>query len=184
MLPYFILVIEDEDDRQFMTNLYYSYGRLILAEIRKIINDPWEADDIFQTTLEKLMARLDLLKNLERRQLINYIITAAKHNSVSFLRRSKRVPVDPLDENGGPADSSAYRAESAEDVVINMEQFNRIVEIWPMLSSKNRYLLEAKYILGLTNQEIADSLQIKLDSVRMELSRARKQVRDLLKNIT
>lgn len=54
MIPYHILAIEDENDREFMTSLYLQYERLMYFTIRKVTQDSWLVDDIFQSTLEKL----------------------------------------------------------------------------------------------------------------------------------
>lgn len=37
MIPYCILVIEDDDDREFMTLLYIRYQRLLYKEIYEIL---------------------------------------------------------------------------------------------------------------------------------------------------
>ena len=45
-VPVAILVIEDEDDRTFMENLYSSYHRLMYHTIHLITEDPWITEDI------------------------------------------------------------------------------------------------------------------------------------------
>ena len=53
-------------------------------------------------------------------------------------------------------------------------------EVWPLLDEKSRFLLSARYFLGMNQEEIAAELNIKPDSVRMEMPSARKKVRELL----
>ena len=55
MIPYCILVIEDDDDREFMTLLYIRYQRLLYKEIYEILKKPWNTEDILQATLVKLI---------------------------------------------------------------------------------------------------------------------------------
>ena len=69
---------------------------------------------------------------------------------------------------------------SAEDVLIRVESVRRLADVWPLLDERSQYLLEAKYILEMESQEIAAQLGIKPDSVRVELSRARKRAQRLL----
>ena len=54
-IPASILAIENESDRDFMENIFFSYQRLIYHEIGSILNDPWSKDDIFQTVIVQLM---------------------------------------------------------------------------------------------------------------------------------
>ena len=45
MIPYCILVIEDDDDRTFMEQLFVDYHRLMYHEIFKLVHDQWAAED-------------------------------------------------------------------------------------------------------------------------------------------
>ena len=46
MIPYCILVIEDDDDRTFMEQLFVDYHRLMYHEIFKLVHDQWAAEDV------------------------------------------------------------------------------------------------------------------------------------------
>ena len=46
-----IATIDDDADRAFMTRIYYRYRRYMYKTIGTFVSDPWDADDIFQTTL-------------------------------------------------------------------------------------------------------------------------------------
>lgn len=56
-----------------------------------------------------------------------------------------------------------------------------LIRIWPLLTPRNQYILRAKYILEKSSAEIAHELGIKSDSVRMALTRARKEAYILIK---
>ena len=49
MIPYCILVIEDDNDREFMTLLFIRFQRLLYKEIYEILKNPWNTEDIRQT---------------------------------------------------------------------------------------------------------------------------------------
>ena len=61
-IPASILAIENESDRGFMENIFFSYQRLIYHEIGSILNDPWSKDDIFQTVIVQLINNIDTLR--------------------------------------------------------------------------------------------------------------------------
>lgn len=179
MIPFVILAIEDEDDRAFMTELYSRYERLIYSEIRKLVDEKWEAEDVMQTTLLKLIDRLDRLREMDERHRVNYIITAARNNAISLLRMNKSHLNVSLDETWD--DRWDFSPElSVEEIILRDESIARLRDVWPQLDFRSRYLLEAKYLLGVRADEIARVLGIKEGSVRMELSRARRKVRQLL----
>ena len=68
MIPMIIMAIEDEDDRSFMANLYVDYQRLMYKVVTSYTTNKWDADDIFQSTLPKL---IDKLADLRRMSKIN-----------------------------------------------------------------------------------------------------------------
>ena len=49
--------------------------------------------------------------------------------------------------------------------------------VWPQLDSRTRQLLEDKYVLNMSDAEIASALGVKPSSVRMLLTRARSKAR-------
>ena len=51
MIPFCILAIENDDDREFMAELFLRYQRLLYNEIYEILNNPWNTEDILQATL-------------------------------------------------------------------------------------------------------------------------------------
>lgn len=79
MIPYCILVIEDDDDRAFMEQLFVDYHRLMYHEIFKLVHDQWAAEDVMQSTLVRLIDKIPELRIKDRDHLVNYIITASKN---------------------------------------------------------------------------------------------------------
>ena len=66
MIPYCILVIEDDDDRTFMEQLFVDYHRLMYHEIFKLVHDQWAAEDVMQSTLVRLIDKIpDLQEFME-----------------------------------------------------------------------------------------------------------------------
>ena len=86
MLPLVILAIEDENEKAFMTWLYLQYRRLIYSEVRKIVGNTDEAEDLLQSVVEKLIEKVSLLRGMEQSKLVNYIISTAKNTAYNSLR--------------------------------------------------------------------------------------------------
>lgn len=87
MLPLMIATIDDDADRAFMTRIYYRYRRYMYKTIGTFVSDPWDADDIFQTTLPNLIDHLDTLKSLPKNKLTAYINAVCKNTAINFLRK-------------------------------------------------------------------------------------------------
>ena len=88
MLPICILSIEDESDREFMTRVYTRYQWLMYDTIKQGIGDHWSAEDVVQNTLIRLINKIEKLKTLDERHMVNYIITACKHTAYNEVRNA------------------------------------------------------------------------------------------------
>ena len=176
MLPLMIAAIEDENDREFMERLYLQYHRLIYSEVRKIVQDEDEAEDLMQTVVEKLIHKVDLLRDLERRRLVNYVISTAKNTAQNFLR-DKHPAARVWEEQEQLADP----APMPEEEILYREDLSSLSRAWRTLDEKTQYLLIARYILNKSGREIAEDLQMPPDNVRMALVRARRKAQQAMK---
>lgn len=179
MIPYCILVIEDESDRAFMERLYQDYHRLMYSKIKKIVKNRWNAEDVMQSTLIKLIDKLPTIRGLKERQLVSYITSTCRYTAFNYLRdRRKKGEVPYEDDLDSPIqENDEYGIDLA---LIKEEELGRLARIWPRLDERTRHLLEGYYILEKPMSELGKELGIKTDSVRMTLVRARKKAYKLL----
>ncbi|EOS64309.1 sigma-70 family RNA polymerase sigma factor [Oscillibacter sp. 1-3] len=178
MLPLMITAIEDENDREFMERLYLQYHRLIYSEVRKLVQNEDEAEDLMQTVVEKLIHKVDLLRDLERRRLVNYVISSAKNTTQNFLR-DKHPAARVWEEQEQLADP----APMPEEEILYREDLSGLSRAWRTLDEKTRYLLVARYILNKSGREIAEDLQMPPDNVRMALVRARRKAQQAMARV-
>lgn len=120
MLPICILTIEDESDREFMAGVYTQYQWLMYDTIKQVMGDHWSAEDVVQTTLVRLIDKLEKLKTLDERHMVNYIITACKHTAYNEVRKHTRHPVFSMDEARSAEDGS-HMAHNMESRLIHEE---------------------------------------------------------------
>lgn len=71
---------------------------------------------------------------------------------------------------------------SLDDMMILVERKAQLSRIWCRLSEEHRMLLEGRYILGISDEELAKQLHCKSSSIRMKLTRARRAASQLLIN--
>ena len=145
MLPICILTIEDESDREFMAGVYTQYQWLMYDTIKQVMGDHWSAEDVVQTTLVRLIDKLEKLKTLDERHMVNYIITACKHTAYNEVRKHTRHPVFSMDEARSAEDGS-HMAHNMESRLIHEEDLRRMADIWDKLDERSRFVLEARYI--------------------------------------
>lgn len=179
MTPLCILLIEDDDDRAFMEELYHNYQRLMYQTIWGIVKNHWDTEDIMQMTLIKLIDKVILLRSQERNKRINYIISACKNNAKYHLRghsHTKETPFEDYIDYIEPHSDT----HPIEVNLLKQEDLNQLERIWPKMDERDRHLLEGYYILEKTMLELGEELGVKPGSIRMALTRARRNAYQLL----
>lgn len=180
-MPIYIMAIENEDDRAFITELYLEYKRLMYKSILQIVHDAWIADDVMQSTLENLIKKVKELREKDRTHLVNYIITACKNNARNYIKYKNRHPEVSIDEWIDTPNVLGDRTE-IEGKIIDLDEKQSLISIWSQLDPTSQFILESYYILERTADDISNDLGIKPSSVRMALTRARRKARELMES--
>lgn len=180
LIPYSILIIEDDDDRDFMEHIYLKYQRIMYHEIFQLVHDPWATEDILQNTLVNLINHINTLRSLSNAKLINYIISASKNTALTEIHRNSRsreILFDNCDDM-----LSTNVGLNPEFFVLQREWLKCLAEVWSKLDERYKYLLTGRYILHKSYLELGKELKIKPDSVRMAITRAKRKAYALMKD--
>ena len=161
------------NDEEFMLNLYLEYKNLMYSTAHKYVSNFQEMDDIIQDCLVSLYEKIDTLRPMPEKVLAGYIVSTVRNTAINKLKADeyeKQHATDYTEENI----ASQKNAVPLETLFIMSERHYSLLRVWPKLSEENRILLEGKYILGYTDQELAQKLKCKASSIRMKLTRARR----------
>lgn len=155
MLPICILTIQDEDDRAYMSRLFVQYHRLMYQCTYEVLDDKWTTEDAVQTTLLRLIDRIDVVRQLDESKLPGYIAAACRHTAYNVLRHNRRHPQVPLED--APEASSA---PDMDELLSRRVELNALARVWPRLDEDTRWLLEARYILDYSDSELAREMGV------------------------
>lgn len=179
MIAWTTTAADDSEDTAFMVWLYNEFKPLMFATVKKYVSNPQDQEDIIQDSLERLMKKAPLLRQKERSVLACYVVFTVKNTSINHLKkqaltRKHFVSIsDPLDEPLSPG-------PSLDEWMILGERERTLSQVWDLLTQEEQLLLSGKYILGYSNAEIAAQLGCAPASVRMKLTRARRQAKKLM----
>jgi RNA polymerase sigma-70 factor (ECF subfamily) len=173
------------DDASFRTFFSTYFPRLFRFALYRLHGDKGLAEDVAQNTLGKAMDKLDTYRG--EAALYSWLCTFCRHEIGAVLRRSKRDPVDLIDDLPliratlesiiDPAASptvDADRGELARLIQVTMDS----------LPSAYADALEWKYIDGLSVAEIGNRLGRGHKAAESLLNRARESFRDGFSTLT
>lgn len=173
---------DDENSRQFFINLYREYRSLMYNTALGFVKNPASAEDLVHDALVKLIEKENTITKLERCTLTSYIVYTIRNLSKNYLRRQNLehqyfIEADISDNEFRAVDNTPL----PEEVMLMSEQRADFIKIWNTLPRDTKILLEGKYILGLSDEELAAEFGCNSNSIRMKLTRARRQVIKLVK---
>ena len=167
-----------KDKQEFLLRFYNQYHKYLYKQVWELCYSKQDVDDIVQTVWEKLIPKEELLRSLAHGQRLTYISKTAE-NTIKEIARKEKVSICSLDQIAQPIYDGTRFLEQLHDKHTKHECFQAA---WALVDENSRELLERKYWLNETDEEIALAMNISRDSVRMYLSRARKRALSILAN--
>lgn len=181
MIPFIITAIECPEDRDLMTEFYTKYNGLLYHEAKKHLDISEDIEDTVYEAFAKIIDKIEVFRELAPWSRVQYALTTVRNLSYLLLKKKNRFEFVPFDFISFDilATEETFTDVKAQRNILN----ENIRTIWNSLDIEDKILLEQKYILEWTDQEIALHLQIQSQSVRMRLTRAKRRlVTELTKN--
>lgn len=152
--------------------------KLIYYTAQSIVRDKYIAEEIVQNTLVKLIENIEKTRQIECCVLPAYLVIYVKRICFDYLKHKKvenkhtahSINDERLNFEYEDAD---FNVENSVLLKLDVEKLKGLLV---QLPDKYRDLLNYKYLLELTDAEIAELIGIKKDSVRQYLTRARRAV--------
>ncbi len=156
--------------RDFKTNILPVSKKLLRFAIQ-FLKDEDEAKDVVQDVFLKLWQKRDELEKIENIEA--FAMRMTRNRCLDIIRANKTIPIN--------AETDRKMKEETVDVHNQVEftesaiQIKKLIENLPDLQRTIMYLRD---IEQLSYDEIAETTELQLNAIRVNLSRARKKVRD------
>jgi RNA polymerase sigma-70 factor, ECF subfamily len=167
------------DMKKFPESDYYSifeqFQAVVLRFINMIVKNQWVADDLTQETFIKAYKSIDSLEDISK--IKSWLIRIAYNLCLDYLKTASKNRFDRLDSieevfstNILPIGKQLERSEMSQCVQEKML----------LLPQSYRTILCLSDITGLTHNEIAEVLDVKVGNVKVRLHRARMKMKEIL----
>lgn len=176
LYPIILFTIENDDDRDFIEELYTQYYPIMKKKVYEITRDYSVIDDLINEAFIRLINKLSILRSLECCKRASYIVHTIKNISIDYVRKSaiqsEHRFMGMLDDL---ADSISDDKSVIEEICSTKEDYEELGKALEKLSERDRNLLYYKYNLEFSDMEISDIMNIPINNIREYLSRARRR---------
>lgn len=168
----------EQEHREFFQSFYEDNIRLIYSIARKYASDTGDCEDLVQETVIRLMRNITTLNPIDQSKIGKYIDLTVRSVFIDRERRRRKEKVVYLEDHileDVPAEEYPER-----DMEHKISAYMEIERLKKELPDRDWILLEGKYVLGLSQEELSGLAGVSVDSVRMLLHRARVKAREIL----
>jgi len=177
-----------EGSSSAMERLIIKYQNRIYNVILKICGNPDDAAELTQDTFVKVIQNIDKFRG--KSSFYTWAFRIAVNLTLNRCKRKVRLEFKSLDKSKYPESEKAKKdlksfledknARDPADITANKELTKIIINAVMRLEDDSRAVVVLRDIEGMNYQQIAKTLEIKLGTVKSRLSRARKNLREIL----
>jgi RNA polymerase sigma-70 factor (ECF subfamily) len=168
-------------DRSAFAEFYDKYSALLFSIACRILHDASEAEDVLQETFMQIWDKADKF-NPKLGQAHNWAAILARNKAIDRIRASQR-RIRLAQDSGAEYAFLADGAPSANGVVHDQEKTAMIHSALVELPPEQRRAIELAYFSGLTQNEISQTLQEPLGTIKARIRRGLLSLRDRLEGV-
>lgn len=146
----------------------------LVSRSRALLCDDTAAEDVAQEVLLRLWNMADRLADVRSIDALAHVM--ARNMCIDELRRTQRVGVVPADM---VAERALGVTESAESEYARREEAEGVLAMFASLPPGVRMVMQMRHVDGLEVDEIARLAGVSVESVRVNLSRGRKRMKEI-----
>lgn len=157
------------------------YKNKVFAVVYRMVGHYQEAEDITQEVFLNVYNKLGQFD--AEKKFAPWLYRIATNTTISHLRKNKNKATLNFDEVFSSLYSDFFPSYQAIDPLLNMERIELREELKKAINKlpeNYRIIILLRYQLELSNQEIAQVLNIKKENVEVKIHRARKALRKIL----
>jgi len=170
-----------DEDRSAFADFYDAYSGLLFTIAVKVLNDAKEAEDVLQEVFMQIWNKAGAYDPLLGKP-ASWAVTLTRNKAIDRIRaaqrRSKLLEQATVEAAVRPADSP-----SANEKLHGKENAERIRSVVAALPPDQRRAIELAFFSGLTQDEIAKTLQEPLGTIKARIRRGMLKLREKLEGL-
>mgnify|MGYP002665860618 FL=1 len=170
-----------QGDKKAQEGLYLATNSAAYFVAMKITKDEEESLDIVSDSYIKALASLDKLENDEKFPAwFNQIVA---NRCRDYLKKAKPMHLSDMTEDGEEFEIEDVDGEIPDELLENKDVIECVRRVVESLPEEQRMCVILRYYDEMSLQEIADTLEVSLGTVKSRLSRASKKMRDEIERL-
>ncbi|MEJ8598697.1 sigma-70 family RNA polymerase sigma factor [Riemerella anatipestifer] len=164
-------------DQKSQTRLINKFWVNVFSFVMKKVKNETEADEITVNIFSKVLSKIELYD--PNFQFKTWVLTIAQNTIIDYWRKKSRdseTPIEYMEEFRNTL------AKSPEELMISEEEDKEIVKAIETLEANYQEIINLRFFEEKSIKEISDILNISVSNAKVRIMRAKKVLKELLKN--
>lgn len=173
MLSLYLALIDDPSDKELFEKIYTEYEKQMLYVANEVLNDEHLAEDACQIAFTRIATHIKKLRVLDENKTKCYLFISAKNAALDIVKKRQREKTVDIDAFYNLYDKKAH------DEIEHISDESYILEILNKLPDTYTDVMYLHFVVGMSENDVAQLLNRKINTIRQQVSRGRKKFIEL-----
>lgn len=176
MLSFYLALIDSDQNKSKFEKIYNTYHRKMLNIAYVITKNGADAEIALSDALYNIAKAINRIDDSDEKKMKSYLYTIVKNTSRDLLREKASSKEVEFEE--------AFKLEievDIEKIIEGDEKYIRTLKKIYLLPDIYKNVMKLRYLNDLSLKEISEVLNIPLNTVKIQLFRGAKMLREILK---
>lgn len=170
-----------DGDSSALGELYDGFAGAMFSLSLEILGDRWEAEEVIQDVFSYLWRKPDAFAT-GKGKFSSWLLVLTRNRSIDRYRsRKRRLDRDEFDDSFGVKEDTS-QSSGAEEATLSDER-SHLKNAFSYLPPDQRKVLELFYFRGMNHQEISDTLELSLGTVKSRIRLGIEKLRNSLTSL-
>jgi len=174
-----ITAIKDEDERNFIEELYVKHNKYMWKYAMYLTKNKDEADELIQISFEKIIRSIDAVEKINCCKMDSYMVSIVRnsYNTMLHKKYKEKENIEYMDVD----ELSDVETHDDYESVLERSSSSDIMSALGNMPDKYKMVLKLKYVHEFDDEQIAKTIGVQTNSVRMYKTRALRMLAERLK---
>ena len=145
--------------------------------VRRIVRNPALAEEVVEDSYFQVW-RQAVRFDASRGKALTWLLSMARSRAIDALRREARLRCEARDDEAAP--EHAGLGTAADELLDIARQRSQLHQALLQLGAQPRQLVSLAFLRGLSHEEIAEHMRLPLGTVKSQIRRALRSLRQIL----
>jgi RNA polymerase sigma-70 factor (ECF subfamily) len=175
-------MIDDPDDKSKFIEIHEKYKDMMYRIAYSVLKNEQDAEDALQESFMKVAKNISKIGDVSCRKTETFLVVLCRNASVDLHRKNhhEQGKIDLGEDNDMDNISSKITLDVLSEI-ISKEGYQRLIALIEEMSDTYKDVMKLRFVLGFSNDEIAELLEITKKNVEVRISRGRAMLVEMLR---